>query len=178
MRKPKKSLTPDEKKNLFLLILPQNRFNISRTCEILGIDRTLVYYWKDSDPKFARDLLAVNDIYLDYLQEKSLDLIEDGDGPQLRFELNARGKSRGYGRELAHKYPDGLPPPSQHLHLHLPPAPKSLAEWEAQVIEAREVRPDNEEKETLANKQKAITVIPEQCPDDTAISETNNDGEV
>jgi len=37
-------------------------------------------------------------------------------------------------------YPDGLPPPEQHLHLHLPPKPENLTDWEAQVRDARQAR--------------------------------------
>jgi len=141
MRKQRKELTSQERKELFLFILPHLRYNVSEACRYVRVGRTTPYYWLESDPEFAEKFQAAQDAFVDYLEEKQLELIEAGDGAQLRFALNAKGRSRGYGKNVnEHKYPDGLPPANQHLHLHLPPQPKTLADWQAQVIEAREVR--------------------------------------
>lgn len=135
IRKPQ--LTTDEKKAMFLFTLPLMLWNVSKACDAVDISRATFYVWIKEDPQFAENIDTAREERIDFLQEKSLELVSTLDGPQIRFELTALGKSRGYGKLDSDRPPL---PPSQHLHFHLPPQPASLADWEQQTIEARKAR--------------------------------------
>jgi hypothetical protein len=140
----RKELTTEERKEFFLTILSMALNNVTKTCEITQVSRATYYKWLDQDQDFADQVRAIMDQVIDYVESKQLALIEALDGPQIRFFLQHQAKRRGYGKETKqiHEYPDGLPPPNQHLHLHMPPIPKNLADWEDQVRTLRANRPE------------------------------------
>lgn len=134
IRRP--NLTTEEKKTMFLAILPTMMWNISRVCEAVDINRATYYVWLKEDPGFCDQVALLKEARLDFIQQRSLELVNALDGPQIRFELLHLGKGRGYGQADS----DRSIPASQHLHFHLPPQPADLADWERQTIEAREAR--------------------------------------
>lgn len=58
---------------LFLVVLYEQRFNVRRTCEIVGVSRWTVYRWRSEDPEFARDW----DLILQSLAEDCIAVVLD-----------------------------------------------------------------------------------------------------
>lgn len=135
-------MTQEERKELALIMLQLYLSNVSAACRAAQISRRTFYSWLDNDDNFAARVYEIKESIIDYVEDRQLALIAALDGPQIRFFLQHQAKQRGYGKEarISHEYPDGLPAPSQHLHLHLPKQPETLADWEAQVKELRQAR--------------------------------------
>lgn len=150
-RKPQ--LSTEEKKQMFLFTLPIMLWNVSRACDAVDISRATFYVWLKEDPQFAEDVDLAREERIDFLQEKSLQLVNTLDGAQIRFELNALAKSRGYGKQHSDQPPQL---PSQHVHFHLPPQPADLADWEKQTLEARKARHD------LQQNLQPLNITPEE----------------
>lgn len=79
--------------------------NISEACEACGISRKTFYEWKKTIPAF-RDAVddALEDL-LDWSESKLITLIDQFDLKAILAFLEAKGKSRGYGKsqEIEHK---------------------------------------------------------------------------
>jgi len=77
----------------------ENNGNISKSCEDIGISRGTYYNWI-KETEFKEQLNQLEDIKIDYVEEKLFQLIDNGNVTAIIFYLNNKGKRRGYNSEL------------------------------------------------------------------------------
>ena len=77
----------------------ENNGNISKSCEDIGISRGTYYNWI-KETEFKEQLNQLEDIKIDYVEEKLFQLIDNGNVTAIIFYLNNKGKRRGYNNEL------------------------------------------------------------------------------
>ncbi len=161
-------LKPEEKKELFLLCYAAWNNNVTEACRMVGVHRKTYYYWIKDDPNFAAQVEDVEGETVDSVTN-ALKLLAlgvktyDKDGevftmvPSLsaiKYFLDHKGKKEGYGKTKGNEQ-GKTTGDEYHWHLHAPPEPKTLADWEVQVAEAREKRRLAEEAEAEAVEKKA-----------------------
>jgi len=73
---------------------------VTTSCKAVGISRTIFYRWKEEDEEFRRKVGEVMNLRLDFLENELLSRIqkkEPGSNTLIMYELNNRGRERGYG---------------------------------------------------------------------------------
>ena len=91
-----KKETLKEKKARFLVVLKEEKGNITHSAERFGISRDAYYKWYYTDPEFA---IAADDIInevIDWVESKLFKLIEQNNRQAIIFYLKTRAKKRGY----------------------------------------------------------------------------------
>lgn len=86
-------------KKQFVMEFPQNKFNISKTCKVVGISRLTYYDWLRDDPAFA---LAIEEQKQSIIDQYEQDLMEQshlGMTTATIFALKTLGAERGYGEK-------------------------------------------------------------------------------
>ncbi len=69
-------------------------------CQRVGCDRDDVERWLREDREFARKVRAVAENALDYVEGKLLEGVGVGNAQLIKFYLENKGRSRGYGKAL------------------------------------------------------------------------------
>jgi hypothetical protein len=83
-------------KKIFLQALAEHRGIVTKACNATGISRTQVYKWRDEDTTFVDQINEVQQIVLDFAEDKLFEHIDNDNVPSLIFFLKCRGKERGY----------------------------------------------------------------------------------
>ena len=86
----------DNNKKIFIQALAENRGIVTKTCKATGISRAQVYKWRNDDPTFIDQINEVQQIVLDFAEDKLFEHIDNDNVPSLIFFLKCRGKERGY----------------------------------------------------------------------------------
>lgn len=89
-----------ENQEAFLRLYPLKRWNIAATMRELGLERSTFHKWTN-DPEFEERVQQAREEHLDWLEDKLHERIEQGSDMLLKFALEKKGKSRGYGAEPA-----------------------------------------------------------------------------
>lgn len=80
--------------------------NITTSCHAVNISRQCFYNWKTNDAAFALELenIAPQERFLDFIESKLVQKINEGDTTALIFVAKCKAKSRGYveKQELEH----------------------------------------------------------------------------
>ena len=127
-----------EKKQYFGIVLAAKEGHIGETCKSLGITRYRYRKWMEEDPEFAEHCQDAMEGLLDLAQSKLVENIKDNVSKDIQFLLKTQGRHRGYGDKVEHEHTGMI----GHAHMigHYPPEPKTIAEWEKQVEDARKLR--------------------------------------
>tara|TARA_R100001443_G_scaffold13007_1_gene22906 strand:- start:6440 stop:6835 length:396 start_codon:yes stop_codon:yes gene_type:complete len=75
---------------------------VTPACKAVGISRSTFYKWKEEDPKFSEEVGKIIGLRLDFLENEMLRRIQNnsqGSNTLLMYELNNRGRERGYGND-------------------------------------------------------------------------------
>ena len=98
-------------KKIFIQALAEHRGIVTKACKATGISRTQVYKWRDEDPTFIDQINEVQQIVLDFAEDKLFEHIENDNVASLLFFLKCRGKERGYveRQEITGKDGEELP---------------------------------------------------------------------
>ena len=112
--------------------------NVSKTCDMLGIDRTAFYRYYNSDDDFKMQIDDIKNIALDFVEDKLIGKIKDGDIVAILFYLKTQGKKRGY-----------IERQETELTIQQP----VVIDWtepiqEVEEVKAIEIREDNKENES------------------------------
>lgn len=72
--------------------------NVTQSCKAVNLSRETFYRWRREDKEFDQ---AVKDAepaerFLDFVESKLLEKINDGDTTSIIFTLKTKGKKRGY----------------------------------------------------------------------------------
>jgi len=70
--------------------------NITRGIDAIGLTRATHYYYMNNDPYYAKYFNEIDEMILDYVEEKSRDISLSGDKDMIKFMLKTKGKDRGY----------------------------------------------------------------------------------
>jgi hypothetical protein len=83
---------------------------VTKACEALNMPRSTYYLWYNSDEEFKSECDSINDIVLDFAEDKLYGLVDKGDTAATIFLLKTRGKKRGYieKQEVDVRTPDGV----------------------------------------------------------------------
>ena len=98
-------------KKLFIKALVEHRGIVTKACKATGISRTQVYKWRNDDPTFVDQINEVQEIVLDFAEDKLFEHIDNDNVATLLFFLKCRGKERGYveRQEITGKDGEELP---------------------------------------------------------------------
>ena len=88
----------DIKKKAFVDAYKKTYGNISKACEIVGINRGTFYNWEKNNKAFKK---AIEDVepeeeFLDFVEDALTKKIKSGDTTAIIFALKTKGKNRGY----------------------------------------------------------------------------------
>lgn len=78
------------RKERFLEVYAQTAGIKTVACEKAGIGRTQLYEWINTDPEFKSKLFDVETSQLDMAEDRLLKLIQQDDGPSVRYFLDRR----------------------------------------------------------------------------------------
>lgn len=78
------------KKERFLEVYAQTAGIKTVACEKAGIGRRTLYDWIEQDPEFKSKLYRVEESQLDMAEDRLLKLIQQDDGPSVRYFLDRR----------------------------------------------------------------------------------------
>ena len=84
------------KKSLLVEAMIKNLGNVSKTCESLKVSRTMFYDYYNNDEEFRNKIDDIKNIALDFVEDKLISKIKDGDTIAILFYLKTQGKKRGY----------------------------------------------------------------------------------
>ena len=85
--------------------------NVTQTTQILGIARSTYYLWLEKDSEFKKQIQEINpeERFLDFVESKLVEKIQEGDGQSIRWTLDRKGKSRGYVQRQEITGVEGMP---------------------------------------------------------------------
>jgi len=88
----------DNKKGVFMNAMVQTFGNVTQSCKIVGIDRSLPYKWCETDKEFADKFHSniFEETFLDMVDSKLAKLAIDENPTVLIFLAKTKGKKRGY----------------------------------------------------------------------------------
>ena len=86
----------DKVKTEFLERLQTNLGIISHTCNEVGICRQTFYNWLKLDESFAKAVKMIDELTIDHVESKLMDLINDKTPSAVIFYLKTKGRARGY----------------------------------------------------------------------------------
>lgn len=87
IRENKERESTKRNKTAFLEFYPQV-FHIAATCKKIEIAESTYYEWMKNDPEFASAFFAVKQKRKAYVEDKLFKLIQEGDGPSVRYWLD------------------------------------------------------------------------------------------
>ena len=73
---------------------------VNPACLAAGIDRSTFYWWMKEDSEFADLVDDVNEMAIDFVESKLLELIDSGNANATFFYLKNKGKHRGYSDSI------------------------------------------------------------------------------
>lgn len=88
------------KRKRFLENLKKARGIICMACENTGITQSTYYRWCEADREFKEKVEDIKESQIDYVENKLLRLIENGDTTATIFYLKTKGKKRGYSEKV------------------------------------------------------------------------------
>ncbi len=85
--------------------------NILVSCKTVGIARQTYYNWIEKDLEFKEKIKSIEpkERFLDFLEGKLVEKINNGDTSSLIFALKTKAKSRGYVERQEITGADGIP---------------------------------------------------------------------
>ncbi len=88
----------NKKKILDLYVKAQG--NVSLMCQSVGISRKTFYEWMKIDEEFKQQIedIDIDEMKLDLAEHKLGTLIQEKNFPAIKFFLENKGESRGYGQ--------------------------------------------------------------------------------
>ena len=92
------------KKEDILQALEKTLGVVKTACKQVGIGRATFYRWLKEDKEFNEQVIAIQDVALDFAESKLFEQIQDGSTAATIFYLKTKGKRRGFveRQELEH----------------------------------------------------------------------------
>lgn len=88
------------KKAKVLQALREYLGNVTTACKAAGISRKTFYKWHKEDTDFATEADEITDEQLDFVEDKLLQAINEGNVSAIIFYLKTKGRKRGYSERV------------------------------------------------------------------------------
>ena len=100
----------DPKKAQMIKALEETKGVVTDAAEIAGIARSTHYLWMNEDEIYKAAVNDLQDVVLDFAENKLFKLVDKGDVAATLFLLKTKGKKRGYVErtEVDNRYPEGV----------------------------------------------------------------------
>lgn len=85
-----------DKKRAMLTALERSLGVVSSACKQVGISRWTHYDWLKKDDDYAKEVNAINEHAVDFVESNLYKLIKNGNASATIFFLKTKGKKRGY----------------------------------------------------------------------------------
>ena len=89
-----------KRKKILLEALKESLGIVSRACKKAKIPRSEFYKWYHADEKFRDAVEDVNEIALDFVEERHYALIQALNAASIIFHLKTKGSGRGYSERM------------------------------------------------------------------------------
>lgn len=89
----------DKLKGKFLKEFANSLGIVQTACKKVRISRQTYYNWKDTDEAFKLEAENIIEEQTDFVENKLIERISEGDTTAIIFYLKTKGKERGYGLE-------------------------------------------------------------------------------
>jgi len=86
-------------KEEFLRALRESLGVVYGACKRTNTPRSLYVKWLSEDREFAEEVGEISETALDYVESKALEEIRAGNPQLIKFYLQTKGRSRGYGKD-------------------------------------------------------------------------------
>lgn len=135
--------TEEELQEYFLIMLDNYRGSIVKTCKVTKVPRSLYDKWMLVD-EFRDCVLIIKEQVIDLLEDTLIDVaVADRNVQAIKYYMDNQARHRGYGQGHTNKLEVSGPGGGAIPIGHYPPQPKTLEEWQAQVVSAQKAR-DND----------------------------------
>ncbi len=84
------------KQKLFIKAFEKHATNISRACDVVGIDRSTHYTWLSRNSTYKEKIQAIEEGMIDFAEGMLYKNMKEGKESSILFFLKTRGKKRGY----------------------------------------------------------------------------------
>lgn len=100
----------DTNKKRLIVALEDHLGIVTAACRAAGVSRATYYVWLNNDPVFKALAEDVSEIALDFVENKLLQQIKNGEVSSTIFYLKTKGKKRGYieKTEMQHDFGDQI----------------------------------------------------------------------
>lgn len=85
-----------ERKQRFLEALKEHLGIVATACSACGMTRQTYYNWRHNDAEFKAAVDEITETQIDYVEDKLLNQIKNGNTTATIFYLKTKGKKRGY----------------------------------------------------------------------------------
>jgi len=113
------------RKEMLLKVMIENLGNVTKSCEVLNIDRGTFYNYYNNDNEFKQQIDDIKNITLDFVESKLLKKVKDEDITAIIFYLKTQGKKRGYIEKT-----------EQEITIQ----PPVVIDWSESIQEAEEIK--------------------------------------
>ena len=89
---------------------------ISAACDKAGIERQTHYRWMQSDPRYKKQVEAIDERPIDLAELKLMSLINDKNAQAIIFYLKTKGRKRGYSEIYGLEHSGEIT--EKHIHIN------------------------------------------------------------
>ena len=86
----------EQTKKALLTALEKSLGVVTTACKAVGISRTTFYKYVDEDQEFAKAVLEIEEVALDFVESQNFKQIQKGNVTSIIFYLKTKGKKRGF----------------------------------------------------------------------------------
>jgi hypothetical protein len=87
-------------KDKLLQALEKHLGIITPACKEVGVSRETYYQWYRNDEEFKKNVDAINDIQMDFVESQLFKNIKAGSERSILFYMKYKGRERGYSDEI------------------------------------------------------------------------------
>ncbi len=87
-------------KALFIETYQKNLCNVSKTCKVSKVSRTMYYEWLRHDEAFKFQIENSEIHQVEFVEDALLKKIKEGSDSSIQFYLKTKGKKYGYGTQI------------------------------------------------------------------------------
>jgi len=91
-----KKYSPTQHKDMLIKAMVKHLGIVTKACEEVGISRNQFYVYYKTDDVFKKEIDDINEITLDFVEDKLFQNIKEGDRASIMFYIKYKGRKRGY----------------------------------------------------------------------------------
>lgn len=91
-----KKYSQAQHKSMLIKAMVKHLGIVTKACEEVGISRNQFYHYCRTDEVFKKEIDDINEITLDFVEDKLFQNIKGGDRASIMFYIKYKGRKRGY----------------------------------------------------------------------------------